>query len=133
MYKRQVRDLRLAEEFTTETTWLGAHVVPPEYRKDREGYIEVLTSSMLDACAPLAKWADVFCDRGAFSIDEMCIRDRHGSVAAANDSNWPSAATLVHPTPRDEKRTVSLFGVSTFATSLSPRSATSTPQAVRSA
>jgi formiminoglutamase len=54
-------------------------------------------------------------------------------VAAANDSNWPSAATLVHPTPRDEKRTVSLFGVSTFATSLSPRSATSTPQAVRSA
>ncbi len=66
----EVRDLRLAEEFTTETTWLGAHVVPPEYRKDREGYIEVLTSSMLDACAPLAKWADVFCDRGAFSIDE---------------------------------------------------------------
>ena len=54
-------------------------------------------------------------------------------MAAANDSNWPSAATLVHPTPRDEKRTVSLFGVSTFATSLSPRSATSTPQAVRSA
>jgi imidazolonepropionase len=66
----EARDLRLAREFTTETTWLGAHVVPPEYQDDHDGYLRVLTTSMLDACAPFAKWADVFCDRGAFSVDE---------------------------------------------------------------
>jgi len=69
----EARDLRLADEFTTETTWLGAHVVPSEYQKNREGYIELLLSSMLDVCAPLAKWADVFCDRGAFSVEEARV------------------------------------------------------------
>jgi len=54
-------------------------------------------------------------------------------VSAANDPNWPSAATLLRPTPLAGRRTISLLGVSTFATSVSPRSATSTPQAVRAA
>ena len=64
------RELEVAREFSDEVTWLGAHVVPPEFTNNREGYVELLKSSMLDACAPLAKWADVFCDRGAFSVDE---------------------------------------------------------------
>lgn len=66
----EVRLLEVAGEFTREVTWLGAHVVPPEFSSDRAGYIELLTTTMLDACAPLARWADVFCDRGAFSVDE---------------------------------------------------------------
>jgi imidazolonepropionase len=66
----EVRSLEVAGEFSHERTWLGAHVVPPEFASDRDGYIALLTTSMLDACAPLAKWADVFCDRGAFSVDE---------------------------------------------------------------
>jgi imidazolonepropionase len=57
---------------------LGAHVVPTEFKHDREGYLNLLTSTMLDACAPLAAWADVFCDRGAFSVDEA----RHVLTAA---------------------------------------------------
>lgn len=66
----EARELELAREFSDEVTWLGAHVVPPEFKNDREGYVALVTSSMLDSCAPLAKWADVFCDRGAFSVDE---------------------------------------------------------------
>jgi imidazolonepropionase len=66
----EVRSLDVAGEFTEERTWLGAHVLPPEYENDRGGYLELLTTTMLDACAPRAKWADVFCDRGAFSVDE---------------------------------------------------------------
>jgi formiminoglutamase len=50
-----------------------------------------------------------------------------------NDSNWPSAATLLAPAPRAGRATVALFGISTHATSLSPRSATSTPRAIRAA
>jgi imidazolonepropionase len=66
----EVRSLDIAGEFSHERTWLGAHVVPPEFASHRDGYITLLTTTMLDACAPHAKWADVFCDRGAFSVDE---------------------------------------------------------------
>lgn len=66
----EARSLALAREFTSETTFLGAHVVPPEYRKDREGYVDLVTGPMLQACAGNARWIDVFCDRGAFDVDE---------------------------------------------------------------
>jgi len=66
----EVRSLAVAGEFTRERTWLGAHVVPREFAGDRDGYLTLLTTAMLEACAPHAKWADVFCDRGAFSVDE---------------------------------------------------------------
>lgn len=64
------RSLRVAREFTPETTYLGAHVVPAEYRDRRSDYVELVTGEMLTACAPHATWIDVFCDRGAFDVDE---------------------------------------------------------------
>jgi imidazolonepropionase len=64
----EVRSLRLAGEFTAETTFLGAHVVPPE--TTRADYVELVAGAMLDACAPHARWIDVFCDKGAFDGDE---------------------------------------------------------------
>ena len=44
--------------------------MPPEYASDRQGYVELVAGAMLDACAPHARWVDVFCDRGAFDEDE---------------------------------------------------------------
>ena len=64
------RLLRVAGEFTSETTFLGAHAVPPEYANDRAGYIDLVCGEMLDACAPYARWIDVFCDVGAFDERE---------------------------------------------------------------
>jgi imidazolonepropionase len=66
----EVRGLRIAGEFSPETTFLGAHVVPAEFATDRAGYVELLTGPMLDACAGLSRWIDVFCDRGAFDGEE---------------------------------------------------------------
>ena len=66
----EARSLRIARHFTTETTYLGAHVVPAEYRDDRDGYVDLVCGEMLSACAPHARWIDVFCDRGAFDVDE---------------------------------------------------------------
>lgn len=66
----EARSLRIAAEFTSETTFLGAHVVPADYAGDRRGYLDLVTGPMLDACAPQARWVDVFCDRGAFDADE---------------------------------------------------------------
>ena len=66
----EARLLDVAGTITTETTFLGAHVVAPEYAKDRDAYVALVAGAMLERCAPLARWADVFCDRGAFSVDE---------------------------------------------------------------
>lgn len=66
----EVRSLAVARQFTDETTFLGAHVVPAEFRDNRDGYVELVAGPMLAACAPFARWIDVFCDRGAFDVDE---------------------------------------------------------------
>ena len=58
----EARCLRLAAEVTTETTFLGAHVVPAEYAGRREDYVALVTGPMLEACAPSARWIDVFCE-----------------------------------------------------------------------
>jgi imidazolonepropionase len=64
------RSLALAAEFTPEVTYLGAHVVPPEFEADPAGYVELVCGPMLAACAPSARWVDVFCERGAFDADQ---------------------------------------------------------------
>jgi imidazolonepropionase len=60
------RLLRVAAEVGDEATFLGAHVVPEQYADDPDGYVDLVCGPMLDACAPLSRWCDVFCDRGAF-------------------------------------------------------------------
>jgi imidazolonepropionase len=58
----EARALRLAREVTGETTFLGAHVVPPEYAGRTGEYVALVTGPMLRACAPYARWVDVFCE-----------------------------------------------------------------------
>ena len=65
----EARLLAVTEGFTGETTFLGAHVVPEEFADDRDGYVALVTGPMMEACAS-ARWVDVFCDQGAFSVDE---------------------------------------------------------------
>ncbi|WP_336208287.1 imidazolonepropionase [Nonomuraea sp. LPB2021202275-12-8] len=62
------RSLEIATGLTDETTFLGAHVVPSDM--DADDYVRLVTGEMLQACAPYAKWVDVFCDRGAFDGDQ---------------------------------------------------------------
>src|SRR5579859_2390917 len=66
----EARGLALAAEVTSEVTYLGAHVVPPEFAADPGGYVDLVRGPMLDACAPSARWIDVFCEDGAFGADE---------------------------------------------------------------
>jgi imidazolonepropionase len=64
------RSVRLAAEVTPEVSYLGAHVVPPEFSDDPAGYLDLVCGPMLAACAPHARWVDVFCEQGAFGADE---------------------------------------------------------------
>ena len=66
----EARSLVVARQYTDETTFLGAHVVPPEYADDPAAYVELVTGPMLDAAAPHARWIDVFCETGAFDADQ---------------------------------------------------------------
>jgi imidazolonepropionase len=66
----EARSLRIAARHTDEVTYLGAHIVAPEHADDPAAYVELVTGEMLDACAPHARWIDVFCERGAFDGDQ---------------------------------------------------------------
>ncbi|MEK9520424.1 imidazolonepropionase [Streptomyces sp. NPDC087908] len=66
----EARALRIAAEHTDEVTYLGAHIVSPDYADDPAGYVELVTGEMLEACAPYARWVDVFCEKGAFDGDQ---------------------------------------------------------------
>ncbi|MFI7550308.1 imidazolonepropionase [Micromonospora sediminimaris] len=65
----EARSLRIATEVSTETTFLGAHVVPAEYAARPDDYVSLVCGPMLAAAAPYARWIDVFCERGAFDAD----------------------------------------------------------------
>ena len=65
--KDEARSLAIARQFTDETTFLGAHVVPDG--TDPAAYVELVTGAMLEAARPHAKWIDVFCERGAFDVE----------------------------------------------------------------
>jgi len=60
----------LAGELTDDVTFLGAHLVPPEYAERPDDYVDLVCGAMLEACAPHARWIDVFCERGAFDAEQ---------------------------------------------------------------
>jgi imidazolonepropionase len=64
----EARSLAVARQFTEETTYLGAHVVPEGTTPEK--YVALVTGPMLEACAPHARWIDAFCETGAFDADQ---------------------------------------------------------------
>jgi imidazolonepropionase len=75
---------------TVVPTFLGAHVVPLEYRGRSQEYVDLLCNELLPAVAKrkLAQFVDVFCDRGAFSADETAqiftAAEQHGLAVRAH-------------------------------------------------
>jgi len=132
----EARALRVAREHTTETTFLGAHVLPPEYAGDRTAYLDLLTGPMLAAAVPYARWADVFCEPAsphAFDADESrAVLDAaraaglalrvHGNQLAAGPGVRLAvelgAASVDHCTFLDEADVAALAEGTTVATLL---------------
>lgn len=73
-YGQTVRDeersVRIASAHTDEATLLAAHVVPPEFEGRADDYVRLVVEEMIPAAAPSARWIDVFCERGAFDVDQ---------------------------------------------------------------
>jgi imidazolonepropionase len=70
------KSLRVLERLQGQTplglvpTYLGAHLVPAEYRDDPEAYVRLLLEEMLPRAAGRAAFCDVFCDQGAFTVEQ---------------------------------------------------------------
>lgn len=66
----ELRAIRIAREFTDDATLLAAHVVPPEFGADPDAYVDLIVQEMLPAAVGVARWVDVFCERGAFNSEQ---------------------------------------------------------------
>ena len=97
----EVRSLRLAREVTDEVTFLGAHVVPAEYAGRADDYVALVAGPMLTACAPRARWVDVFCEPGsAHAFDG----DQARAVLEAGRRGRARAARARQPARRRPRR-----------------------------
>ncbi|MEZ0106532.1 imidazolonepropionase [Catenulispora sp. EB89] len=129
----EARALRLAREQVEAVTYLGAHVVPAEYKDRPEEYVDLVKGPMLDACAPYADYADVFCERGAFDAEQtreiLTAAKAKGldlRLHANQLGNGPGvqlavefgAASADHCTFLDDKDIAALAGSQTVATLL---------------
>ncbi len=127
------RSLEVAAAHAEEVTYLGAHVVAPEFADRPEAYVELVCGAMLDACAPHARWIDVFCERGAFDGDQARAILRAGAarglvprVHANQLGPGPGvrlavelgAASADHVTHVDDEDVAALAGGDTVATLL---------------
>jgi imidazolonepropionase len=114
-----VRRLDAALPIDLVPTFLGAHVVPAEFVDDRSAYVALVAGDMLEACAPLARFCDVFSDDVAFNVAEtrtiltaaaergLAARihadqlSRSGGTALAAELGAASADHLDHATEED--------------------------------
>lgn len=83
-----------------ETTFLGAHAIPLEYRQDRDAYVGAVIEEMIPEVVGLADAVDVYCDRGAFTVEEsrriLQAGIRAGLVGRihAEQVDWTGAAEM---------------------------------------
>jgi imidazolonepropionase len=65
-------ELHQEQPIDIAATFLGAHVVPPEYKGRADAYVTLLTRKWIPnvAMAGLAEFCDVFCDRGSFTVPQ---------------------------------------------------------------
>ena len=66
----EARILDVAGQFTDDVTFLGAHVIPAEFVGRADAYVSHVCDDMVPALAGRARWIDVFCERGAFDVDQ---------------------------------------------------------------
>lgn len=68
--EHEARCLAVGRSFTADTTFLGAHVVPPEFDGRADDYVHHVCTDMLQAALPHSRWIDCFCEVGAFDADQ---------------------------------------------------------------
>ncbi|MFC6356020.1 imidazolonepropionase [Luethyella okanaganae] len=129
----EARLVRLAAMVTDEVTFLGAHVVPAEFAGRADDYLDLVVGEMLTACAPHSRWIDVFCETGAFTVEQSKRVLEAGMAAGLSPRVHASqlgpgagvrlavelgAASVDHCTYLDDEDVAALSGSETVATLL---------------
>ena len=85
-----IRDAARHWPGTVKPTLLAAHVLPPEFKENPEGYVDLVCEEIIPLVArrKLAEYVDVFCERGAFTLDQseriMAAARAHGMDTRAH-------------------------------------------------
>lgn len=69
---RVIKKLKKNFSLPIKATFLGAHALPPEFKNNKDGYVELLINEMIPQVAEeaLAEYIDVFCEKGYFSVED---------------------------------------------------------------
>lgn len=69
---RAIQAMAAGHPLDVVPTFMGAHEFPPEYRKEREGFVDLLCEEMIPAVAAsgLARFCDVFTETGVFTTEQ---------------------------------------------------------------
>lgn len=69
---RVIKRLKKESPLTIKSTFLGAHAIPTEFKKNQTDYVDLIINEMIPMVASeeLADYIDVFCDRGFFTVDD---------------------------------------------------------------
>lgn len=69
---KAIQRLNKEHPVTVVSTFLGAHTIPPEYERNADEYVKLITDEMIPAVAnqKLAEFCDVFCEKGVFNRDQ---------------------------------------------------------------
>ena len=89
----EMKMLRVAKQLgekyniTVKTTFLGAHAIPPEFKGNKDGYLNLVCGEMMEKISSenLADYVDVFCEKGYFSVADtnrvLQAGKKHGLIA----------------------------------------------------
>jgi imidazolonepropionase len=112
---------------TVQSTFLGAHVPPPEFKQNPKRYVELLCVEIMPKVArqKLAQFVDVFCERGAFTLEQteqiMRAAQQHGlrtRVHVGQLTHTPLATILAfHPASVDHLDNLDRADIASLAAS----------------
>jgi imidazolonepropionase len=98
----EIKMLRVAKQLgekyniIVKTTFLGAHAIPPEFKDNKEGYLDLVCGEMMEEIASenLADYVDVFCEKGYFSVADtnrvLQAGKKHGLIAKTHVNQFTS-------------------------------------------
>ncbi len=69
---RAIQQVNKSHPVDVVPTFLGAHAIPPEFEENAEGYVDLVVEEMIPSItkAKLAEFCDVFCEKGAFTVEQ---------------------------------------------------------------
>lgn len=67
---RVIKQLKSDSDLTIKATFLGAHAVPPEFKGNKDGYLNMLIEEVLPIIKAenLADYIDIFCETNYFTV-----------------------------------------------------------------